>query len=273
MSRIPDETINLIVADPPFGIDFDGKSSVYNRDETLVVENYKEVHESYDEFTRSWAKQVERILKPDGSVYIFSGWTNLESVLRAVREASLHTLNHIVWHYNFGVFTKRRFVTSHYHILLLVKDSKNYFFNKVEHYPKDVWIVRRKYRFGEAKNGTKLPLDVVAKCIDYSSKPGDLVLDPFMGNGTTAVACKANFRHFIGFEINKELRRIIELELDRVQIGESYQPYGERLPSAQELASQHPRAYQEYIRLKSNPGSAFDSHTSIPTKTSGDENE
>ena len=250
MSRVPDETINLVIADPPFGIDFTGKSSVYNRDETLVVENYKEVNDSYDEFTKLWVKQVERVLRPNGSAYIFSGWTNLESVLRAAREVGLHTLNHIVWHYNFGVFTKRRFVTSHYHILLLVKDSGNYFFNKIEHYPKDVWIVKREYRSREVKNGTKLPLDVVARCIDYSSRPGDLILDPFMGNGTTAAACKANFRHFVGFEINESLRNIIESELEGVRIGGHYQPYGERVPSEKELAIQYPRAYQEYLRLK-----------------------
>ncbi len=248
MDKLPEGSIDLVIADPPFGIDFDGKSGAYNRDPSLVVDGYEEVSESYDEFTKNWIREIPRVLKTDGSAYIFSGWNNLEPVLREVRKAGLTTLNHIVWHYPFGVFTRRRFVTSHYHIVFLAKDPKDYFFNKVEHYPEDVWAVKRKYRTREVKNSTKLPTDVVMRCIDFSSKPGDLVLDPFMGNGTTAVAAKCSWRHFIGFEINRELKTVIEDELASVEPGEAYTPYGERLPTVEQLAEKYPGAYREYLR-------------------------
>ncbi len=248
MRRFSSNSINLVIADPPFGIDFDGKSSVYNRDESLVVEGYEEANGSYTFFTRDWIAEIPRILRDDGSVYIFSGWTNLESVLNGARKAGLSILNHIIWHYPFGVFTQRKFVTSHYHVLLLVKDTAEYFFNKLEHYPEDVWTVKRKYRAGETKNGTKLPLDVVERCIDYSSRPGDIVLDPFMGNGTTAVAAKANWRHFIGFEINRRMKRIIDAELKRTELGSHYIPYSERIPAIEELGERYPRAYKEYLK-------------------------
>jgi len=248
MRRIPDGSINLVIADPPFGIDFDGKSGAYNRDVSLVVDGYEEVSESYDEFTKSWIREIPRILRSEGSAYIFSGWTNLEPVLREVREAGLTTLNHIVWYYPFGVFTRRRFVTSHYHVIFIAKDSKNYFFNKVKHYPEDVWAVKRKYRTREVKNSTKLPTDVVMTCIDFSSGPGDVVLDPFMGNGTTAVAAKCSWRHFIGFEINHELKPVIDNELESVKLGEAYTPYQERLPTIEQLAEKYPGAYREYLR-------------------------
>ncbi len=248
MTRLPDGSINLVVADPPFGIDFNGMSSVYNRNERLVVQGYEEISESYEEFTLKWIHEIPRVLKSDGSAYIFSGWTNLETVLRGAREAGLMMLNHIVWHYPFGVFTRRRFVTSHYHVLLLAKDPKGYFFNKVEHYPEDVWVVKRKYRARQAKNSTKLPIEVVARCIDFSSRPGDIVLDPFMGNGTTAVAAKLNWRHFIGFEINQEMKPIIEAELSGAKTGEGYIPYHQRLPTIEQLAEEYPSAYREYLR-------------------------
>ncbi|MFQ5831186.1 MAG: DNA-methyltransferase [Candidatus Thorarchaeota archaeon] len=248
MKRLSDESIDLVVADPPFGIDFNGLSSVYNRNEGLVVQGYEEISESYDEFTTKWIREIPRILKSDGSAYIFSGWTNLETVLREAREAGLMMLNHIVWHYPFGVFTKRRFVTSHYHVLLLAKNPRNYFFNKVEHYPEDVWVVKRKYRARQAKNSTKLPIDVVAKCIDFSSRPGDIILDPFMGNGTTAVAAKLSWRHFVGFEINLDMKPIIESELSSVKPGEGYVPYHQRLPTIEQLAEAYPNAYREYLR-------------------------
>ncbi|MHA2286525.1 MAG: DNA-methyltransferase [Candidatus Thorarchaeota archaeon] len=159
----------------------------------------------------------------------------------------------MVWHYPFGVYTKKRFVTSHYHLLLLVKDSKDYFFNKLEHYPEDVWSIKRQYQAGELKNGTKLPLEVVTRCIDFSSRPGDIVLDPFMGNGTTAVAAKRNWRHFLGFEINKQMRPIIDRETKKARLGESYTPYSDRLPTIEDLGRMYPRAYREYLK-REDPG-------------------
>lgn len=248
MARLPDECIGLIISDPPFGIDFDGKSTAYNRDSDYVLGGYEEIQGSYDVFTRKWMHELPRILKPDGSAYVFSGWTNLEDVLRGGREAGLTLLNHIIWHYPFGVYTRKRFVTSHYHILLFVKDSQGYFFNKFEHYPEDVWRIKRPYRIAETKNGTRLPLTVVCRCIDFSSKPGDVILDPFMGNGTTALAAKSNWRHFIGFEINEQLTPIIEKELQSVRPGETYRPYGERLPTTEELARMYPKAHKQFLR-------------------------
>lgn len=248
MKELPEASIDLIIADPPFGIDFDGKSSVYNRDERLVVEGYEETGESYLEFTARWLAELPRIMKPESSAYVFSGWTNLDAVLQGARDAGLVTLNHLIWHYPFGVYTKKRFVTSHYHIVLLVRSPRKYFFNKIENYPEDVWSVKRRYRTGLAKNATKLPLEVVSRCIDFSSKPGDIVLDPFMGNGTTAVAAKLNLRRFIGFEINEKLRPLLEKEIASVKIGDSYVPYSERLPTIDQLAELYPKAYREYIR-------------------------
>jgi len=248
MKRLPDASIDMVIADPPFGIAFNGKSSVYNRDERLVVEGYEETSESYQEFTSRWLSKLPRIMKPESSAYVFSGWTNLDAVLQGARDAGLVTLNHLIWHYPFGVYTKRRFVTSHYHIVLLVKNSQKYFFNKIENYPEDVWSVKRQYRTGLTKNATTLPLEVVSRCIDFSSKPGDIVLDPFMGNGTTAVAAKMNFRHFLGFEINEKLRPLLEKELAKAKLGGSYIPYSDRLPTAEELAKTYPKAYREYVR-------------------------
>ncbi|MFW9890935.1 MAG: DNA-methyltransferase [Candidatus Thorarchaeota archaeon] len=247
MKVIPNASIDLIIADPPFGISFNGKSSVYNRDESLVVEGYEEATE-YRQFTRSWLAELPRMMKQTSSAYVFSGWNNLESILTGAREAGLVTLNHLIWHYPFGVYTKKRFVSSHYHVILFVKNPKKYFFNKIENYPEDVWVVKRQYRTGLAKNATKLPLEVVSKCVDFSSKPGDIVLDPFMGNGTTAIAAKSNFRHFIGFEINKQLKRLLDKEIQSVQPGQTYQPYSNRLPSIEELSKLYPHAYREYIR-------------------------
>lgn len=248
MRDIPDSSIDLVIADPPFGIDFNGKSGAYNRKDDFVVSGYEEVDESYGDFTLRWMKGLPRVITEHGSVWVFSGWNNLESILHAARVMGLETLNHLIWKYPFGVYTRRKFVTSHYHLLLFVKNIDEYFFNKIEHYPQDVWEIKRRYRAGQRKNSTKLPLEVVERCIDFSSKPGDVVLDPFMGNGTTAVAAKSSWRHFLGFEMNVNLKEIIRNQISSVSPGEGYTPYATRLPSVDELAERYPKAYREYLK-------------------------
>ncbi len=238
MRELPDECIDVVIADPPFGIAFNGKGSLYNRNEQLVVEGYHEIDEDYREFSERWIGEIPRVLKPTGSAWIFSGWTNLVDILNAVRLHNLTVINHVIWKYQFGVFTRRKFVTSHYHLLFLVKDSKKYYFNKIEHYPLDVWEINRTYRKGELKNSTKLPEELVMRCIDFTSFPGALVLDPFMGNGTTAVVCKGSYRHYIGYEINKDMRDIIEHNLKQIEAGDLYTPYSERKEELVERAKE-----------------------------------
>ena len=205
MKDIPEGSIDLIVTDPPFAIDFKAKRSNYNRSQDRVLEGYNEIpKERYYEFTLRWMREAHRILKDTGSMYVFSGWTNLKDILNAIDEVGFITINHIIWKYQFGVFTRRKFVTSHYHILFVVKDEKRYKFNKIEHYPEDVWIIKREYWKGKVKTPTKLPLEIVKKIILYSSDEGDVVFDPFLGSGTVAVAAKLLNRRFLGFEIVPE---------------------------------------------------------------------
>jgi site-specific DNA-methyltransferase (adenine-specific) len=227
MKNLQESSIDVIVADPPFGLNFSGKESIYNRNPGLVRDGYREVGEKYEEFSIKWISELPRIMKKTSSAWIFSGWTNLIDILNAIKKTGLILINDIIWKYQFGVFTERKFVTSHYHILFCVK-SPDYYFNKIMHYPLDVWEINRDYRPRESKNGTKLPENVVSRCIDFTSKPGDLILDPFIGNGTTAIVAKANYRHYLGFEINQNMEEIIKSNLNYTKIGESYYPYKDR---------------------------------------------
>ena len=227
MKELPSESIDCAIADPPFGLSFTGREAIYNRDSRFVTRGYREVSENYSKFSEEWIGQLPRVMKQSASAWIFSGWTNLLDILAAVKKARLKIINHVIWKYQFGVFTERKFVTSHYHLLFVAK-SRDYYFNKVMHYPLDVWEINRTYRKGEVKNATKLPDELVCRCLDFTTKPGDLVIDPFMGNGTTAVAARANFRHFIGFETNAAMRAVIESNIASVKVGERYMPYSER---------------------------------------------
>nr|MDO8112542.1 site-specific DNA-methyltransferase [Candidatus Sigynarchaeota archaeon] len=240
MNKMPEESVDLIIADPPFGIEFSGKGSQYNRKPDLVEEGYVEIGEEYSTFTEKWVKCLSRIMKPAASAYLLSGWTNLNDLLNAIKQTNLILVNHIIWKYQFGVFTKRKFVSSHYHVLFLVKNENDYFFNKCEQYAEDVWIIPRNYMPGQKKNGTKLPEDLIIKCINFSSRPGDIIFDPFMGNATTAVCAKGLYRHYHGFELNEKMKGIHEENLGSVKAGAFYKPLKEYLPSVEELVEKYP---------------------------------
>ncbi len=219
MKDIPSESIDLIVTDPPFAIDFKAKRNNYNRTQERVLEGYNEIpKEKYYDFTVNWMKEAYRILKKTGSMYVFSGWTNLKDILNALDEVGFITINHLIWKYQFGVFTKRKYVTSHYHILFVVKDEKKYKFNKIEHYPEDVWIINREYWTGKIKTPTKLPVELVKKILLFSSDEGDIVFDPFLGSGTVAVVAKMLGRHYLGFEIVPEYYEFAKERISKVQM-------------------------------------------------------
>ena len=205
LPQIPGGVVDLIVTDPPFAIDFKAQRLNYNRTGSNVLEGYQEVpEEEYGKFTRRWIFEAERVLAPTGSMYIFSGWNRLRDILEGIDAAGLTTINHLIWKYQFGVFTKKKYVTSHYHILFVAKDPKRYTFNKIDHYPEDVWVINREYWKGRKKTPTKLPSELIKKILSYSSNPGDLVLDPFLGSGTVAVVARQEGRNFLGFEVVPE---------------------------------------------------------------------
>ena len=216
--HLAENSIDLIITDPPYGIEGDRVDRHYNRRENYVIEGYVEIEsKDYAGFSLSWIKQAERVLKPGGSIYIVSGYSNLNHILNALQATSLTEMNHIIWKYNFGVYTRNKYVSAHYHILYWVKPGGQRTFNtyarfnahtkkngRSQNYAdrEDVWIINRDYKPGKVKNKNELPLALLQKIMEYSSKPGDLIADFFMGGFSTAVAALGLNRKFVGFEIN-----------------------------------------------------------------------
>lgn len=241
MKGITTGTIDLVITDPPFAIDFKGERNNYHRTASRVLKGYNEISgEEYYDFTFKWMKEVYRALKDSGSMFVFSGWNNLKDVLIVIDELGFITVNHIIWKYQFGIVTKRRFVTSHYHCLYVCKnDEKRKFFpysrfGKDEkskdggslHYKdkEDVWIINREYWTGDQKTPTKLPAELIKKILMYSSEEGDIVLDPFLGSGQVAIISKMLNRQYIGFEIVKDYydfaKERLEKNIYRIKEGE-----------------------------------------------------
>ena len=231
---IGDNSVDLVICDPPYGIHGDRLDKHYNRNEGHVLDGYVEVPaEKYPAFTRDWVDEAARILKPGGTLYAVSGYTNLIHVLNALHRTDLAEVNHIIWKYNFGVYTKTKYISSHYHILFYRKPGARRTFNAFCRFGdtekaedggslnyrdrEDVWLINREYRPGKIKNKNALPEELLAKLILYSSNPGDLVCDMFLGSFSTAKVAKGLNRRVVGFEKSKaafdhQLREIEKLE-------------------------------------------------------------
>lgn len=249
-TKLPDESVHLGIFDPPFGIGETGFNKHYKRDSSNVIKGYCEAPDDYEVWTYEWMTEAKRILHPDGSMYIFIGHTNLRHILNAAHHLGFSLINHIIWKYNFGVNTTKKFVTSHYHVLYYKKteestptfntycrfgqqeradDGGSLLYKDME----DVFLISRDYSPGEKKNQNKLPTELLEKLILYSSNPGDMVCDFFMGNFTTAYAARSLGRKVCGYELNKASYEYHKPLVDSIE-------YGKKLKELKQVVNVRP---------------------------------
>jgi site-specific DNA-methyltransferase (adenine-specific) len=213
--HVTDDSVDLIFTDPPYGIDGDTLDVLYHRDEGNVVPGYIDVPlNNYAQFSKDWINECARVLRPGGSIYIVSGYTNLHHILNALHESELEEVNHIIAKYTFGVNATKKWVSSHYHVLFWEKPAKGkqkrtfnnsykYTDNKDSYNDRlSVQDMPRDYKPGQIKNKNQLSEDFIEKFIRYSSNRGDTVLDCFGGGLTTGRTAIRWGRNFIGFELN-----------------------------------------------------------------------
>jgi site-specific DNA-methyltransferase (adenine-specific) len=215
LHQIADESIDLILTDPPFGINFNKKLSLYKRKPTNVVGGYCEVsHKNYAEFTTKWIRECFRILKKTGTMYIVSGSTNLIHILNSANSSGFHLKNFLVWEFNFPMYNKSKYITNCYPVVLLEKTPGRGYFNVEARYSNTrssyhdrgaVSHIRREYWRNKLKTPTKLPTALIEKYLAYSSRLGDIVLDPFVGSGQVPLVAKNMGRQYIGFEISEPI--------------------------------------------------------------------
>jgi len=243
--NVADGSVDLIFTDPPYGIDGDKLDAHYHRDESNVVPGYVEVPlETYDQFSKDWIAECARCLRPGGSIYIVSGYTNLHHILNALHATDLKEVNHIIAKYSFGVSTKKKWVSSHYHVLFWQKPDKGnqkrtfntnvYFTDQKDSYHDRLTVqdMPRAHNPGQVKNKNQLNEDFIEKFILYSSNRNDVVMDPFCGGFTTARTAIRYGRDFVGFEMNKNAYDAFLPTLDNVVTKDDPVPVS---PDAEEL--------------------------------------
>ena len=271
LKKMEPESVQCMICDPPFGIGEEGFDKHYARDSTHVISGYVSAptdFKSYFEWAKLWISEIPRVLKKDGTFYVVCAWNHVCDIEMAIRSTELKVINHIIWKYNFGVATQKKFVSSHYHILRCAKvyDPIFYsraYFDESERTPsggsaqycdmEDVWTINKEYNPGLKKNVNKLPEKLVEKMILYTTKPGDLVADVFMGNFTTAYVAKSLGRNVSGCDLNPEtcaehIPKITALELGTPSVAkESAKPENSGAPISPELRKE---IRERYARVK-----------------------
>jgi site-specific DNA-methyltransferase (adenine-specific) len=226
IDRVPDGVADLIIIDPPYNLSKDFNGLTFS-----AISSDK-----YVEYLRSWFHKVCDKLKPTGSLYMCGDW-KCTSALQAVLEERLTILNRITWQRDKGRGAKANWKNSMEDIWFAVHDANDYHFNvesvkvrrrvrapyRVDGKPKD-WEATEtgNYRLTYPSNfwddisipfwsmpentdhPTQKPEKLYAKLILASSRSGDLVFDPFVGSGTSAVVAKKLGRRYLGIEINEE---------------------------------------------------------------------
>lgn len=221
LEALPDKSVDVIFADPPYNLQLGG--ALHRPDQSLVDACDDEwdqfaSFEAYDAFTRAWLLACRRVLKPTGTIWVIGSYHNIFRVGATLQDLNFWILNDIVWRKTNPMpnFKGRRFQNAHETMIWASPDpkAKGYTFNydALKASNDDVqmrsdWLFpicsggeRLKGDDGKKVHPTQKPEALLARVIMASTKPGDIVLDPFFGSGTTGAVAKRLGRHFVGIE-------------------------------------------------------------------------
>ena len=221
LEALPDKSVDVIFADPPYNLQLGG--ALHRPDQSLVdacddAWDQFASFEAYDAFTRAWLLACRRVLKPNGTIWVIGSYHNIFRVGTALQDLQFWILNDVVWRKTNPMpnFKGRRFQNAHETMIWASRDpkAKGYTFNyeAMKAANDDVqmrsdWLFpicsggeRLKGADGKKVHPTQKPEALIARVLMASSKPGDIVLDPFFGSGTTGAVAKRLGRHFVGIE-------------------------------------------------------------------------
>jgi modification methylase len=238
MSKLPAESVDLVFADPPYNLQLRGDLKRPDDSRVDAVDDDWDKFTSfsaYDDFTRAWLLACKRVMKPAATLWVIGSYHNIFRVGAVLQDLGFWILNDVIWRKTNPMpnFRGRRFTNAHETLIWAARDAgaKAYTFNyeALKAGNEDVqvrsdWTLalctgeeRIKARGGKKLHPTQKPESLLARVILSSSRPDDLVLDPFCGTGTTGAVAKRLDRRFIGMEREAEYaeaaqRRIAAIE-------------------------------------------------------------
>ncbi|MCO5072701.1 MAG: site-specific DNA-methyltransferase [Rhizobiaceae bacterium] len=221
LERLPEKSVDIVFADPPYNLQLDGDLHRPDQSKVDAVDDDWDRFDSfasYDAFTRAWLLAVRRVLKPNGTIWVIGSYHNIFRVGALMQDLGFWILNDVVWRKTNPMpnFRGRRFQNAHETMIWASRDrnAKGYTFNydAMKAANDDVqmrsdWLFpictgseRLRDANGDKLHPTQKPEALLARVMLASSKPGDVILDPFFGSGTTGAVAKRLGRHFVGVE-------------------------------------------------------------------------
>jgi modification methylase len=219
MRKLPTGSIDMIFADPPYNLQLGGDLFRPEGGRVDAVDNDWDKFDTfaaYDRFTREWMTEAQRILKPDGSMWVIGSYHNIFRVGATLQDLGFWILNDIVWRKANPMpnFRGTRFTNAHETLIWASRDEKSkYTFNyramktlNDELQMRSDWVIpicggqERLKRGGTKAHPTQKPEALLYRILLACTNPGDVVLDPFFGTGTTGAVAKRLGREWIGCE-------------------------------------------------------------------------
>ncbi|MEE3120119.1 MAG: site-specific DNA-methyltransferase, partial [Pseudomonadota bacterium] len=225
LSRLPSASVDLVFADPPYNLQLKGDLTRPDKSHVDAVNDDWDKFESfaaYDVFTRAWLAEVRRVLKSTGTLWVIGSYHNIFRVGTALQDIGFWVLNDIIWRKSNPMpnFKGTRFTNAHETLIWAARDedATGYTFNyramktlNDDLQMRSDWVLpicnggeRLKSEEGDKLHPTQKPEALLHRVLLASSNPGDVVLDPFFGTGTTGAMAKRLGRHFVGIEAEAE---------------------------------------------------------------------
>ncbi len=203
MKRIADNSVDLVVTDPPYKLISGGcRGSI-----DIVFNNASYEQKSSGQLFEipnfySWFKEVYRVMKDGSHFYCMINDKNMQEVLNVAQQIGLKELNILVW--DKGMHTPLGYYMKNIEFIVLFRKG---YAKKINNMGSKALISIKGIR-GDKVHVSEKPVTLMEHLILNSSNEGEVVLDPFMGSGTTAVACLNTNRNFIGFELDENYHKI-----------------------------------------------------------------
>ncbi len=237
MDGLPEASVDLVFADPPYNLQLKGQLHRPDNSRVDAVDDHWDQFASfraYDDFTRAWLAAARRILKPNGAIWVIGSYHNIYRVGSAMQDAGFWILNDVVWRKSNPMpnFRGKRFTNAHETLIWASKEeASKYTFNyeALKALNEGVqmrsdWVLpictgheRLKDATGGKAHPTQKPESLLHRVLVATTNPGDVVLDPFFGTGTTGAVAKMLGRDWIGIEREAAYREAAEERLSRVR--------------------------------------------------------
>jgi DNA modification methylase len=235
LHELPDDSADLIFADPPYNLQLE--DDLYRPDQSKVSavndvwDKFGSFNE-YDEFTVTWLRECHRVLKPTGCIWVIGTYHNIFRVGTILQDTGFWILNDIIWIKTNPMpnFRGTRFTNAHETLIWAAKSKSSrytFHYRSMKTFNDDLqmrsdWVIpvcrgpERVKDEGQRAHSTQKPEELLYRIIIATSDPGDLVLDPFAGSGTTAVIAKKLGRNFLGFERDESYVKMAAKRIEQV---------------------------------------------------------